>query len=124
MCTWVRIAISSLLLILGTSATGKTQAEDEISFKSVRVVGTLKERAIFAWTPLTVDVSHKDSMNAKVTVQLDFGDNEKLKTQAAKLIGKRVVVEGPGEYRLINTKVIVQMSLFVVVEKITAVEDK
>lgn len=115
-----------LVLVFGTSTLGRT-AEDEITIKSIRVIGTLKERSgplKEASTPLIIEVANSKSKNAKMTVQLDFGDNKKLQDQGSKLVGKRVAIEGRGEYRLIKTRVIEQLSLFVVVEKIEAIEDK
>jgi hypothetical protein len=116
----IRVLFAAWLVVIAPAPDARSADEDGITFKSIQVRGTMKERDIPAWTPLTVEVGKK----AGVTVQLDFGDNKKLQEQAAKTVGKRVVVEGRGEYRLVSTQVIIQMCLFVVVEKIEVIEDK
>jgi hypothetical protein len=105
------------------SVSGPARADDGIVVQSMRVEGVIpkKDDPLFDVNPYRKDRVPYANINglfrggelyvvvtkgeSRALVCLDFGGDKKLKEQAEKLVGQRVVVECKGEYSLHTRKV-------------------
>jgi hypothetical protein len=121
----VIVVLIALLAALSWTVSGPAWAEDGIIIQSMRVEGVIPKAddPLFDPNPYGKDrvpdanitgqlgrgefcvVVSKDK--ARAVVYMSFGGDKKLKDQAEKLVGQRVVVECKGEYALRSTKVTV-----------------
>jgi hypothetical protein len=121
----VIVMLIALVAAFSWTTSGPARAEDGIVIQSMRVEGTIpkaddpifdinpyrKDRALTAWVNGQFGgdefcVVAKDK--PRVVVWMNFGGDKKLKEQAAKLVGQRVVVQCKGEYKPYTMKVNVQ----------------